>query len=403
MPIVDYKHNAELAEKQFFEDKTINNNNKEFVRQFLEVYNVSHARKSIFLKHIKFLLQKTNDISKDMKDRDKMNKTFKDLRESLGSSYYSTIVNVSLRFCRWLNDKLNDNENKPKGFKDIKNTPKKAQKRSLNPSDMITWADGLKLIKQTMSIQIKAVLMTQLDGGLRPSEFIDLKHGDCVRKKDFIIVTVKDGKTGSRLVTLYKSVPYLQAWLNAHPTKKKDDPLWLQEKNTHGEIIKFHYPALQKRIRQLGERAGIDKPLDFYNLRHSACVISKLDNVPEELAAAKFGHSIEYYTGTYGRLSSEDNMKRYAKVYGNAEEENKKKVLTENIVCQRCDKINPPNTEFCEKCNAALSLGKALEVEKEGEDKIKSLTQDLDTFKKEILDMFKAQVETKIKTEIGIK
>ena len=110
---------------------------------------------------------------------------------------------------------------------------------------MITWEDGLKLIKQSNSIQIKAVLMTQLDGGFRPSEFIDLKYGDCERKKDFILVSIKDGKKGSRIVTLYKSVPFLFAWMQAHPTKKSNDPLWIQEKNTNGKIVTFHYPALQ--------------------------------------------------------------------------------------------------------------------------------------------------------------
>jgi len=392
MPIIDYKHNAELAEIEFFKHEDITKKNKDLVKQFLEVYDVSPARKAIFLKHIKLLLQKTDDISQDMNDRDKINKIFKQLRDELNLSYCSTVINVSLRFVRWLNDRLNDDENKPKGFKDIQNLSKKKQKRALKPSDMITWEDGQKLIKQTNSIQIKAVLMMQLDGGFRPSEFIDLKHGDCERKKDFIIVTVRDGKTGSRLVTLYKSVPYLFAWLQNHPTKKNNDPLWVQEKNTHGKIIQFHYPALQKRIRQLGERANIDKPLDFYNLRHSACVISKLDNVPEELAAEKFGHSIEYYTGTYGRLSSEDRMKRYSKVYGNGEEEEAKKKDTKNIECQRCGTINLPGSdgaEFCTKCNAALNLGKALEVEKENENKVKEL--------------IKEQFKQLIKAEVGIK
>ena len=85
---------------------------------------------------------------------------------------------------------FNAHLHKPKGFKDIKGIPKIKQKRKLNPEDMVTWEDGEKLINSTNSMQLKAVLATQLDGGFRPSEFIDLKYGDIIQKNDFIIVSI---------------------------------------------------------------------------------------------------------------------------------------------------------------------------------------------------------------------
>ena len=65
MPIVDYARIARQAEISFFSDETINTRNKQLVRKFLEVYDVSQARKAIFLKHIALLLCRTKDISKD--------------------------------------------------------------------------------------------------------------------------------------------------------------------------------------------------------------------------------------------------------------------------------------------------------------------------------------------------
>ena len=43
-----------------------------------------------------------------------------------------------------------------------------------------------------------------------------------------MIARVK-GKTGSRDVVLFKSVPYVQKWLQAHPSKEKNAPLWIIE------------------------------------------------------------------------------------------------------------------------------------------------------------------------------
>jgi len=273
---------------------------------------------------------------------------------------------------RWLN-----NGEKPEGFKDIKGIPKKKQIRKLRPDDMLVWEDGLKLISTTNNIQLKAIIATQLDGGFRPSEFVDLNYGDVIIKKEFNIVRINDGKTGSRNVILWRAIPYLVRWLQNHPTKKRNDPLWLQETKNHEKVTRYGYFAIQKRIKLLAEKIKFDKPLDFYNLRHSACTISKMDNVPEELAAAKFGHSMDYYVKTYGRLSTEDILQRYSNHYGVTV---KNREPQKNIVCSRCEFVNIPNAEVCEKCGAALSVTKALEIQDEN----KNLKEDISNLKEQL-------------------
>ena len=224
MPIVDYARIARLAEISFFSYEAVSGSNKRLVKKFLEVYDVSPARKAIFLKHIALLLRRTKDIGRDMNDRSKTNKVFKQLRSSVSVSYYSTIVNVSLRFVRWLNDGV-----KPVGFKDVANVPKSKQRRQLTPNDMVTWEEGLRLIDATNNVMLKALVATQLDGGFRPSEFVDLNYGDVERKGDFAVVRINGGKTGVRNVVLWRAVPHLLRWMQSHPTKRKSDPLWVQE------------------------------------------------------------------------------------------------------------------------------------------------------------------------------
>ena len=395
MPIVDYKRNAELSEIRFFNDNKISSKNKQLVKKFLVVYDVSPARKNIFLKHINLLLERTKDINKDMKDRDKINKIFKQLRDKLGISYYSTVVNVSSRFVRWLND-----GDKPKGFKDIKNVKKSMQKRKLTPEDMVTWDECLKLTDATNNIMLKAIIATQIDGGFRPSEFVDLNYGDVSQKKDFILISVNGGKTGARNVILWRSVPYLLKWLQSHPTKRKNDPLWVQEGNSKGVVLRYNYRAISKRIELLAKKIKFDKPTDFYSFRHSACTLSKMDNVPEEIAAAKFGHTIEYYTETYGRLTTEDVIERFSKHYGLQREVKK---IEQNRLCQRCDFVNVPGAEMCEKCGAALSLKKALEVEKENEllrEQLAKMQQEQEGYKIEVKDFISRELKKQIKMAI---
>src|SRR3989338_598052 len=380
MPIANYEHRAELAKKRLFDNPKISQKNKEAMQRFLVAYDVSQARLTIFFDKIKILLERTDDIERDINNKDIINRIFKEIRElkttkgkQLSVSSYATVLNVSIKFCRWFND-----GNRPTGFKDLNSSIASKHRRQLTAKDMITLEDLERLIRATNSIQLKAVIATQLDGGFRPSEFIDLNYGDITQKGDFLIADVRDGKTGARPVVLWRCVPHLLRWLQNHPTKRKNDSLWLQEHQTK-EIKKYNYFALQKAVRTIGAKIRLEKPLDFYNLRHSACTISKIDNIPTEEAAKKFGHSVKFYTETYGRLTTEDSIKRLSKVYGIVED---KKKLEQNVNCERCDFINEPNKEICEKCGAALTVAKALEVEKEKTDKIEALENKMEQFGK---------------------
>ncbi len=356
MPSKDYKKEMERYKKAFFENKKISKKNKGLVTKYMisKSNEVSPARMALIYRFLPSFLEKTKDLKKDMKSRDKMSVIFFKIKRDVSPSVYNSIINVSKTLCRYYND-----EETPKGFRGIK-TNSKGDKRKLKPSDMVTWDDGLLLAKFHNDIQFRAVITTQLDGGFRPSEFIDLTYGDVTIKDEIISVYVRDGKTGPRTVQLYKAGPFLNLWLAEHPIKKKNSPLWVQR--VGDEWVKYNYHALDVRMRRLGKMAKLDKPLDFYNLRHSACVLAKKDNLPTDLASAKFGHSVKFYTETYGRLSVDDAINRMKKHYGLAEEEIDEK---KNQKCPKCSLINLSDLTHCSKCNSPLTLGQAIK-EREG-------------------------------------
>ncbi|MBS3106800.1 site-specific integrase [Candidatus Woesearchaeota archaeon] len=366
---------AKQSQARLLENPQISDANKAHLRRFLQAYDVSAARLNIFCQQIRLLLERTPDVVKEMQDREKMNAIFKDLREKLGGAYYATVINVSLTLMRWLND-----GEKPAGLKDIKNKSRLSQRRDLSPEDMVGWQDGLKMAEATNSVQFKAIIMTQLDGGFRPSEFIDLDYGDISREGKFFIARIHKGKTGSRNVILYNCAPFLGRWLQMHPSKKKDAPLWVMEnpaKSSRANLEKFpryQYRIIAKNLLHMASRAGVSKPVDMYNLRHSACTLSKMENVSPDLAAEKFGHSVEYYVTTYGRLTTKDKVERYRKHFGEVKEEEKPALPG---LCQFCDTINVPEAAMCEKCGNPLNLKKALELKSEKDNELETLKKQM--------------------------
>ena len=352
MPIVDYHQIAKRREQRIFADPSISQQNKQYLRRFLTIYDVSPARLEIFFSNIRHLLRIAPDIKAAVTEQETIPLAFRELRTKYSPATFTTILKVSLRFARWLN-----NGSIPIGFKDIKTPSRSQMLRKLQPDDMITWKEGILLTKSTNSIQFQALVLSQLDGGFRPSEFVDLNYGDIKIEEHLVIAQIKDGKTGGRSVILHRAAPYIQRWHQNHPTRKPSDPLWLREgfgrivrPGLNGRIERYPYPAIAKRLKNLGKSIGFEKPLDFYSLRHSSCVLDKLDNLPIDLAAMRHGHSVEHFTKTYGRMSTKDLTARFSKHYGLTTESNDQ---LENWSCSSCSRLNPPNEDRCFNCGVS--------------------------------------------------
>ena len=215
------------------------------------------------------------------------------------------------------------------------------------------------------NFQLSAAVQTQLDCGFRPSEFIDLNFQDVEILTGLAVFYVRDGKTGSRSVVAHRCVPTLLKWMDAHPTKRPSDPLWIFEGSIRKDSNRLHvqryaYAALAKRIKMAGRKIGMDKPLDFYNLRHSSCVLDKMDNLPVDLAAERHGHSVKHFTGTYGRLSVKDVMRRFHSHYGTSTAEPEQKLTHQT--CPVCQTLNDNRQNWCSSCGAPLNTAGALET-----------------------------------------
>lgn len=270
---------------------------------------------------------------------------------------------------------MNDGE-RPKSMCDLRRRNEKSDtRRNLKPEDMLSWEDGELIASAACNIQMAAITLTQLDCGFRPSEFIDLNYGDVRVKTGMAILQVSQGKTGPRAVIAHRCVPVLLKWLDAHPTKRANDPLWIAEGSIGSDSTgrlgarRYAYPSMSKRLREIGLRAGIRKPLDFYNFRHSSCVLDKLDNLPSDLAAERHGHSVKHFTGTYGRLSVQDVLRRFQAHYGHEKEAKQEKARHRS--CATCGSLNANTSEWCSRCGTPFTTFGAIKVATDSEDKIR--------------------------------
>jgi len=305
MTIISYEKLIERAERRIFESKEISEKNKQIIKRYLFSYDVSKARISIFLVQIRPFIENFPDITNV--NRDELNVWFYDLKRKYAEATVATYVSVICGLMRWLGD-----GELPKEFSDFKGKSKK-MKRKLNPEQMTTWEEAVDLARFTMSPQLQLQCTAQVDAGFRPGEFILLNYKHVTLIDGFYVFHVPDGKTGPRSVVMYRATEYIKKWLDAHPTKKPDDPLWINEHHFRrtGEVKRAKYPAIAQQVRKLGKLANFKKPMDFYSLRHSSCTLDKKDNIPADLAAERHGHSMKYYLEVYGRLDVSDTVHRF--------------------------------------------------------------------------------------------
>ena len=359
MPAKDYTKAAQVAHNRLLQDPQISEENKALFKEFVTFYHQSAARKSIVFEKLRWFFLYSSDFKKDMWDKT----LFKGILSTLYAEkqgYFETFRNIIPMFAK----RVNEDEPVKPVIDAFRVFPKAKTKRDLSPEDMITFENRDTLISHTHSLQMHAVIATQHDAGFRPSELTDLNYGDVVKiSPPYVWFKIRKGKTGPREVWIFRAVPHFLKWYYLHPTKQKNDPLWVQENNTGGRIKRFEYGAMVKRVRELNQRKRapilLNKPLDFYNFRHSACYQAKKDNIPPEEAAKKFGHSVDHFINTYGRLDRTDREDRLATAHNLCVPEKKKMESTQ--ICKRCDHINLPQATMCDRC--AYTLGETKETE----------------------------------------
>lgn len=276
---------------------------------------------------------------------------------------------------RWI--KKCDEDTYPPEVSWIK-TPRNDGRRHINPEDLINDEDIEKMIKVADNPRDKCFAILLSESGCRVGEVLTLKVKSInfdERGAYFLV----DGKTGTRRVRVINSTPYLHDYLNHHPDKDNPNaPLWvslgttkhLSKKFQKGEVKKgkeyndywsynLTYPAARKLLVTLGRKAGITKPINPHNFRHSRATALGAaglnQSIMNEIMGWKQGSTM---AGVYIHLSGKHTDEALLPaMYGvKVEKEESKKSQMFPIKCINCGELNQHNSKRCKKCNNIIGV-----------------------------------------------
>ncbi|MFZ0514144.1 MAG: hypothetical protein WAM14_21240, partial [Candidatus Nitrosopolaris sp.] len=241
----------------------------------------------------------------------------------------------------------------------IKNIPKIKRKEPsiYKASDMWTQDDDLCMSRDT---------------SCSPSELLKLHVKDIVfdpKGRQYASVTV-NGKTGSRSVPLYHSIPLVKQWI----TEKggSDDDILLSSRR--GKIMNIrslgyiynnyrrrYFPdLLNKNIAEEDKdkiRELLKKPFNPYLRRHSA--LTEKSGILKEYQLRQHAGwaSKSQMPSRYIHLFGDESSKSLLESYGAIEKDKQRSDLLKPTECVRCHERNTPNAKFYAnpKCRIMLS------------------------------------------------
>ncbi|MEM4271405.1 MAG: tyrosine-type recombinase/integrase, partial [Candidatus Pacearchaeota archaeon] len=183
-----------------------------------------------------------------------------------------------------------------------------------------------------------------------------------------------DGKTGTRRVRVVNSTPFLHAWLNVHPNKNEDNaPLWvnigttqniidnLKDRNNNNNYKMqwkycMSYAAARKLLQVAAQKAGIKKPINPHNFRHSRatklCSLGISGNILNEYFGwTQASRSVSTYLHLSGKQVDDTLLN---KAYGMPIQETKEQPKMFPLKCYSCGHLNEPNVSRCVRCNSLI-------------------------------------------------
>lgn len=137
-------------------------------------------------------------------------------------------------------------------------------KRYVSPGLLLQPEDIASMFNQAETLIERTVLMLHAEAGDRIGEALNIKIKDVSFDGEFANLLL-DGKTGPRPIPIYLSKCLLEELIRTHPFK--DDPEAFLFLNSWKRPMS--YSTASRIIHKLGRKAGITKPLNTHNFRHS--------------------------------------------------------------------------------------------------------------------------------------
>jgi integrase len=247
-------------------------------------------------------------------------------------------------------------------------------------SDLLSPAEVDTLMKAANHERDRAFIASLWEAGPRVAEIGNMQIKHVVRTSYGYTIEIT-GKTGTRSPLLVSSAPYLSAWLAVHPYRNNPEaPLWVQLRSP----APMTYSTISVMLARTFRRAGITKPFHPHIFRHSRVTYVIANGIMnEQQAKLYFGWTpdSDMLGSTYAHLIDTDVNNAILRENNLAPHQQIQKQL-QPVPCPICSELNPPATEYCQRCKAVLDLKRAYEHQQ-----LHDLKEDL------FANMFKVLVE----------
>jgi integrase len=314
---------------------------------------------------------------------------------------YNLRVVILGRFFKWLYYP-NDSPKKREIPTVMRNIPKleRREQSIYKPADLWTVENDLLFLNYCPNKRDRCYHAISRDTSCRPHEILKLKIRDVIFKTagencQYAEVLV-NGKTGSRSVPLFNSIPYVKDWLDDHIQRGNPNSYLIpsRDRKNFGKKLaeaslniiyknykSKYFPTLledpnvpsedKSKIREL-----LKKPWNPYIRRHSA--LTEKSTILRE-------HTLRQHAGWSG--SSQMHLK-YLHYFGNESSDGileawgimpKDKQQSDALKpkqCPNCNEPNKPDSRFCAKCRMVLTYdayNETIEQKQESDKQIRAL------------------------------
>lgn len=245
-------------------------------------------------------------------------------------------------------------------------TVKIAKGEGVTVDDLYTRDELTAIFGACHDTRDKAILEVLFESACRASELLSMTFETVSFNDDGTATIVVRGKTGTRQVPIFQSVPALKLWMNVHPTGK--GKVWLTLRQPYDPLT---YSGLFQLIRKKIRAAGLKRPKRklVHMFRHSRITELVKLNVRGQTLAKLVGWTKDSgMEAVYVHLSTEDvKNELHTKVFGLEPDKAIYEPLLKSTACPRCNTRNEQSARVCVGCNLPLSneaIVKALEQQR---------------------------------------
>ncbi len=255
--------------------------------------------------------------------------------------------------------------------------------------DIITREEVKNILKACVNARDRAIIMMAYEGGFRIQELMNMNVKDVKIIDDGVHIHVpgkKGSKTGARDVWLVECMGRVREWLEAHPNRKPNSPLFVDIKKHKNRRMEqgAARTMFYKKARLAGYNSSKFNP---HNYRHT-CATEKASLGFSESQLNQFmgWRQSSKMGATYIHLTGKDVKEAYKRVLGMSSDEPIKVK-----VCPKCGYENTWRSTDCGRCFTILDPKKRMELVKKREylkevenKSIDKLAKEIEKLKKQI-------------------